>query len=127
MEVLADPSLRFLGILGKGGQAGEDRATSNDDIVPVCKLTETPFTKDVEGGFEIFEVRSHRGFAVCATLLFWEREDVVRIEFLLALDLARLGEASGRGCSEDVNQADERVVQNWVLPVGGEETTEFGF
>jgi len=71
MEVLADPSLRFLGILGKGSQTGEDRATSNDDIVLVRKLAETPFTKDVEGSFKIIEVSSHRRLAVCATFLFW--------------------------------------------------------
>lgn len=124
MEVLADASLCFLCIFRKWSQTGEDGATGDDDIVPVGELTETSFTKDIEGGFEVIEISSHRWLAVCATVLFRKREDVVRIEILLVLDLACLSEANRRVRSEDVDQADERGVQLRVFPIGGEETTQ---
>jgi len=127
MKVLADTPFCLLCRLRKRSQTGEDGATSDNDISPVGELTETSFTKDVERGSEVVEIGGHRRFAACAAFRFQEREDIVCIEILLVLDLACLGETNRRVCSEYIDQADERVAQLWVLPVGGEETTKDRF
>ena len=101
----------------------QNASTSDNDIVPIQKLTEGTFAEDSPTSFEVVYGRCHGKLAVLATSLLVQGHDVMlgKVDFILdRTSVCGLNALSI--ITKDVDETDERVAEAGIRAVGGEET-----